>query len=136
MFILNDACYLATYIGAIYFFYNSVIISQEHLKRSICQGHCVYFTTIVATIHIITSGLWLIREKLNDMLIWGKPFSPCSFKDGYLFTELVAVIFIWKEEKLQTLAFERKTFGTTTFSNELLFQSTYSLDFLLWNCTF
>ena len=37
--------------------------------RSICQENCVYLTTLVATIHIITSGLWLIREKLNDMFI-------------------------------------------------------------------
>ena len=51
------------------FFYNSVIISWEHLKRSICQGHCVYFRTIVATIHNIKNGLWLIREKLKDMFI-------------------------------------------------------------------
>ena len=69
MYILNKAFYLTTSIGAIYFFYNSVIISPEHLKRSICQGRCVYFTTLVAIIHIITSGLWLIRKKLNDMYI-------------------------------------------------------------------
>ena len=66
---LNKVCYLTTSIGAIYFFYNSVIISREYLKRSICQRYCVSFTTLVATIHIITSGLWLIREKLNDMFI-------------------------------------------------------------------
>ena len=69
MYILNEVCYLTTPIGAIYFLYNSVIISREHLKRSTCQGHCVYSTTLVATIHIITSGLWLNREKLNDMFI-------------------------------------------------------------------
>ena len=48
------------------FFYNRVIILREHLKRSICQGHCVYFKTLAATIHTITSGLWLIQKKLND----------------------------------------------------------------------
>ena len=68
MYILNDVCYLAT-IRAIYFFYNSVITLREHFKRSIYQEHCVYFTTLVATIHIITTGLWLIREKLNDIFI-------------------------------------------------------------------
>ena len=66
---LNEVCYLTTSIRAIYFFYESVIISREHLKRSICQEHCFYFTTLVATIRIITSDLWLIREKLNDMFI-------------------------------------------------------------------
>ena len=73
MHILNEVCYLRTSIRAIYFFYESVITSREHLKRFICQEHCnrnsFYFTTLVATIHIITSDLWLIREKLNDMFI-------------------------------------------------------------------
>ena len=31
-------------------FYNSVIFSRERLKPSICQRHCVYFATLVATI--------------------------------------------------------------------------------------
>ena len=69
MYILNKVCYLTASIAAIHFFYGSVIISREHLKRSICQGHCVYSTTLVATIHIITSGLWLIRGNLNNMFI-------------------------------------------------------------------
>ena len=47
---------------------------------------------------------------------------------------LSAVKFL--EEQLQTFAFAMVTFGTTTFSKELLFQSTYSLNFLLWNCSF
>ena len=84
MYILNEVCYLTTSIGAVYFFCNSVIISQEHLKRFICQGHCVYFATLVATIHIITSGLWLIRKKMN-MFFWGKLLYSCSFKGAYLF---------------------------------------------------
>ena len=84
MYILNEVCYLTTSIGAVYFFCNSVIISWEHLKRFICQGHCVYFATLVATIHIITSGLWLIRKKMN-MFFWGKLLYSCSFKGAYLF---------------------------------------------------
>ena len=39
-------------------------------------------------------------------------------------------------EQLWTFAFAMVTFGTTTFSKELLFQSTLSLHFLLWNCSF
>ena len=65
MYMLNEVCYLTASIAAIHFCYGSVIISREHLKRSICQRHCVYYTTLVATMHIITSGLWLIRENLN-----------------------------------------------------------------------
>ena len=49
MYILNEVCYLTAPIAAIHFYYGSVIISREQLKRSICQGRCVYFTTLVAT---------------------------------------------------------------------------------------
>ena len=40
-----------TSFPAIHFFYDSVIISREHLKQSACQRNCVYYTTLVATIH-------------------------------------------------------------------------------------
>ena len=69
MYISNEVCYLTTSIAAIHYFYGIVIILREHLKRSICQGYCVNFTTLVVTIHIVTSGLWLFREILNDMFI-------------------------------------------------------------------
>ena len=69
MCILNEACHLTKSIAAIHLFYGSFIVSQEHLQRSIFQGHCIYFTTFVATIHIVTSGLGLIRENLDDMFI-------------------------------------------------------------------
>ena len=80
MYILNEVCYLTASIAAIHFFYGSVIISREHLKRSIYQGHCDYFTTLVATIHVVTSGLWLIRENLNDMLFEESHCSPAFLK--------------------------------------------------------
>ena len=72
-------------LGPIYFFSISANISREQLKWSICQGDCFYFTTLVAIIHIITSGLRLIREKLNDMFIWGKTSYSSSFKGAYSF---------------------------------------------------
>ena len=83
MYIIHEVCYLRTSIRAIYFFHSGVIISRVHLKRSICQWHCVYFTTLVAIVHVITSGLWLIRESFN-VLIWGKPLQPRYFKGTYL----------------------------------------------------
>ena len=39
-------------------------------------------------------------------------------------------------EQLQTFALARVTFGTTNFSEKLLFQSTYSLNFLSGSCSF
>ena len=47
---------------AVHFFYDSVIISREHLKRSTCQRNCVYFTTLVATIHYNKRSLVDLRK--------------------------------------------------------------------------
>ena len=77
-------------------------IWREHLKRSICQGHCVYFTTLVTAIHIITSGLWSIREKLNvclrktivALLSWRCLFIPIH---SYLFEK-------WRTKCMEVLA--------------------------------
>ena len=51
MYVLKEVCYLTTPITVIHFFYGSVIISQVYLKWSIFQGHCVYFTKLVAAVH-------------------------------------------------------------------------------------
>ena len=51
MHVLKEVCYMTTSFPAIHFFYDSVIISREHLKQSTCQGNCLYFTILFATIH-------------------------------------------------------------------------------------
>ena len=51
-----------TLFPAIHFFYDSVIIWRDHLERSICQGNCVYFTTLVATIHYSKRSLVDLRK--------------------------------------------------------------------------
>ena len=51
MYILKEICYMMTSFPIIHFFYDSVIFLGERLKQSICQGHCVYFLTVVASIH-------------------------------------------------------------------------------------
>ena len=52
MHIWKEVCYhMTTSFPGIRFFYDSFIISQEHLKRFKCRRHCVYFTTLVANIH-------------------------------------------------------------------------------------
>ena len=50
VYIEKHILYLTTPIPAILFFYGNVIISWEHMKRSICQGLWVYFTTLIAVI--------------------------------------------------------------------------------------
>ena len=51
MHILKEVCFITTSFPVTHFFYDRVIISREHLKKSTCQGNCVYFTTPFATIH-------------------------------------------------------------------------------------
>ena len=50
MYKSKDACYLTRSVLAIHFFYGTVIISWQHLKRSIMSRYCVYFATLTATI--------------------------------------------------------------------------------------
>ena len=53
------------------------------------QEHCVYFATLIGSIHLVGS-LWLIRENLKGtVFIWGKLLWPFSYN-----FELVAVIFV------------------------------------------
>ena len=51
MNILKNVCHITTSFTAIHFFYDSVIISRQHLKQSTCQGNCLNFTILFATIH-------------------------------------------------------------------------------------
>ena len=48
--ILKEVCYMTTSFPASHFFYDSVIISREHLKQCTWQGNCIYFT-LVGVIH-------------------------------------------------------------------------------------
>ena len=51
MHILKNVCYMMKSFPAIHFFHDRAIISWKHLKWSVCQGHCAYFTTLAAAIH-------------------------------------------------------------------------------------
>ena len=62
MYILNEVCYLIASIASIHFFFGSIIISREHLKRSICQGHCSCFTTF----HNISNHLYYNKQSVAD----------------------------------------------------------------------
>ena len=46
----KKVCYMMTLFPAIHVFYVWIIISREHFKWSISQGHCVYFTTLATAI--------------------------------------------------------------------------------------
>ena len=87
MHILKEVCYMTTSFPAINFFYDSVLISPEPLKQCTCQGNCVYFTTIFATIIIISAG-WF-EKKLKNLLTWGKHRSSALLNFHIYPTELV-----------------------------------------------
>ena len=87
-------CYLTTSFPAIYFFYDSAIISWEHLKGFICQGHCVYFTTLVAVIHYDKRPVWF--QKIWRVCLFENYGSPAFLKVPIFLTELDSVMFVWK----------------------------------------
>ena len=62
-----------------------------------------------------------------NVIIWQFHNSNCSYS-------LIAAIFL--EEELQTFVLAKVTFGKATFSKEVLFRSTYSLNFLSNYCSF
>ena len=72
-----------------------VIISWERLKRSICQGHCVYFTTLVATIHY-NKQFVVDSRKIEKYVYLRKPIVALfPFRGTQICSrELVAIIFI------------------------------------------
>ena len=50
MHILKEVCYMMTSFPVIHFFYDETLFHGSTWSDP-CQGHCVYFTTLVAAIH-------------------------------------------------------------------------------------
>ena len=61
-------------------FCDSVIISREHLKKSTCQGNCVYFTTRFATIHYNKRSVVDLRKCWRVCLFQENHFGPALLK--------------------------------------------------------
>ena len=68
---LKEVSCMTTSLLAIYSFYDSVSISPEHLKRSICQGHCIYFTALVVAIDYEKRSVFDSR-KFEEYVCLGK----------------------------------------------------------------
>ena len=66
----------------IHFFYESVIISREHLKQSTCQVNCAYFTTLVATIHYNKRPLVDLR-KIEEHVYFRKTIVALLFFNNF-----------------------------------------------------
>ena len=118
---------MTTSFLAIYFFYDSVIISREHLKRSTCQGLCVYFTTLVAGIHYNKRSV-VDSRKFEGCVYCLKHFSILSFFNLTIPQQQLQLFIKYSKFFRRANALARVTFGASTFSKELLFWSTYSLN--------
>ena len=94
MHILKEVCFITTSFPAIHFFYNSVIISREHLKKSTCQGNCVYFTTLFATIHYNKWSVVDSRKSWRVCLFQENHCGPALLKVPIYSTELVPITFL------------------------------------------
>ena len=106
MHILKEVCFMTTSFLAIQFFYDSVIISREHLKKSTCQGNRVYFTTLFATIHYNKRSVVDSRKSWRVYLFQENHCSPALLKVPICSTELIAIIFF--EQYYSTILNARK----------------------------
>ena len=92
--IMKKVCYMTSFT-AIHFFYDSVIISRQHLKQSTYQGNCLYFTILFATKRSAVDS-----RKSWRVCLFGKNYcSPAVLKVAIYSTEQVAIIFVWKVVK-------------------------------------
>ena len=95
----KKVCYMTTSFTAIHFFYDSVIISREHLKQSTCQGNRLYFTILFTTIHYNKRSVADSRKSWNVCLFEKNHCSPSVLNVPIYFTEQAVIIFIWKVVK-------------------------------------
>ena len=132
MYILKEVCYLtisvyfATRFAVIHYNNWSVVDTKKnkrcsYLKKSIVAKVPIYSTELVAIIFVYESIC------NHSIIIWQYHNSNCSYL-------LSTVNFL--EEQLYTFAFARVNLGRVAFSKELLFWSTYSLNFLSGYCSF
>ena len=95
MHILKKVCYMTTSFTAIHFFCDSIIISRQHLKQSICQGNCLYFAILLANIHYDKRSAIDSRKSWRVSLFEKNYCSPAVLKVVIYSTEQVAIIFVW-----------------------------------------
>ena len=110
MHILKKVCYMTTSFTAIHFFYDSVIISREHLKQSTCQGNRLYFTILFTTIHYNKRSVVDSRKSWSVCLFEKNHCSPSVLKVPIYFTEQAVIIFVWKVVKCTKLRTETHSF--------------------------
>ena len=78
------ACYLTTSIAALRFFYLS-LIHESTWSDPLCQGHRVYFATLIETIHYSKWSVVNSRKFGGYCVCMRKTNAALLFKGGYLF---------------------------------------------------
>ena len=96
---LKNACYMTTSFTAILFFYDSGIISRQHLKQSTYQGNCLYFTILFEIIHHNKRSVIDSRKSWSVCLFEENHCSPAVLKVAIYSAEQVAKVFVWKAVK-------------------------------------
>ena len=81
---------MMTSFPVIYLFYNKVIISREHLKRSTCQGNLLQRSIIT-----IAVGAWF-EKNLKVCFFEENHYRPTLLKVAIYCAVLVSVIFVEK----------------------------------------
>ena len=99
MHILKEVCFITTSFPAIHFFYDSVIISREHLKKSTCQRSCVYFTTPFATIYHYKRSVIDLRKSWRICLFRENHCGPALLEVPVYSIELVAISAAFNAQK-------------------------------------
>ena len=92
MHILQEACFMTTSFPFIYFFYDSLIISLEHLRKFTCHGNCVFFAKIFAIIHYNKQSVVDSRKRWRVYLFQENHCGPALLELPIYYTELVPTI--------------------------------------------
>ena len=97
--LLKEVGFITTSFPAIHFFYDSVIISREQLKKSTYQQSCVSFTTLFATIHYYKRSVVDSRKSWRMCLFQENHCGSALLKVPIYSTGLVAISTAFNAQK-------------------------------------
>ena len=93
MHISRKVRYMTISFPAIHFFYDSVVFSRESLRRSICQGDCLFHN--ICCNQPLEQAVWFEKNR-RVCLFQENHCGPAFLKVRIYSTELVVIIFVWK----------------------------------------
>ena len=96
---MKEVGFITTSFPAIHFFYDSVIISREQLKKSTYQQSCVSFTTLFATIHYYKRSVVDSKKRWRICLFQENHCGPALLKVSIYSTKLVAISTAFNAQK-------------------------------------